>query len=51
MYIFVAGQKERARETIEEIEEIKRTEMLMRDSSLIYRQSLLSDLSGNNTYI
>lgn len=41
---------EKARETIEEIEEIKRTEMMIRDNSLLYRQALIND-SGASSFV
>ena len=39
-------QKEKARETIEEIEELKRSEMMSSTNAMLYRQNLLNELNN-----
>ena len=42
---------EKARETMEEIEELKRNELMIRDNSMLYRQTLVNDSTGALCYI
>lgn len=43
---FIVTKMEKARETMEEIEEMKRNELMIRDNSMLYRHNFVNDNAG-----